>query len=277
MYNIPVDENALRELLLDLMRDEDLFPGQLRYFERITSTNDEALRWAGEGAPHLSLVVADEQTAGRGRMGRRWFTPPGAALAFSLILHPDRLPLKAFAHLTALGALAVCAALNERFHLQPQIKWPNDVLLNGCKLAGVLVEAVWQGEELQAAVLGIGINIARKSVPPDEELLFPATCLEDTLGRRVDRWVVLRDVLCAVVEWLPQLDGSEFLRAWQDRLAFRGQPVQVSREGQPVIEGVLAGLLPDGSLLLRLPSGETASVQAGEVHLRPLDVDGSRR
>lgn len=262
-----MDEYALRELLSDLPF------GPLRYFERIGSTNDEALRWTSEGAPHLSLVVADEQTAGRGRMGRRWFTPSGGALAFSVILRPDQLPSMAFPRLTALSALAVCTALSRTFNLHPQIKWPNDVLLEGRKFAGVLVEASWQGENLEAAVLGIGINIAKESVPPEDLLLFPATSLEDVLGKPIDRWVVLREVLGALYNWLPRLHTPGFLNAWEDNLAFRDQRVRIHPEGQPAIEGVLAGLAQDGSLLLRLPSGETQIVSAGEVHLRSVGID----
>lgn len=262
-----MNENALRALLGDLPR------GPIRYFDRIDSTNLEALRWVRSGAAHLALVVADEQTAGRGRMGRRWYTPPGAALAFSLILRPEQLPLTSLTRLTALGALAVCTALSQRFDLLPQIKWPNDVLLDGRKFAGILVEAIWQGEELEAAVLGIGINVARESLPPEETLLFPATCLEDVLGNPIDRWIVLREVLDALFGWIARMHTSDFLNAWEDQLAFRGQLVRVYREGQAAIEGLLAGLSQDGSLLLHLPSGQTWSVSGGEVHLRPVSVD----
>ncbi len=262
-----MNTNVLRELL------DGLPLGSIRWFDRIGSTNDEALHWAKEGAPHFALVVADEQTAGRGRMGRPWFTPAGSALAFSVIINPAQLTITAFSRLSALGALAVCTALEQRFNLHPQIKWPNDVLLLRRKFAGVLVEASWQGGELEAVVLGVGINIARESVPPTDNLLFPATSLEHALGKPVERWVVLRDVLDALSDWLSRLHTHDFLRAWEEHLAFRGQWVQIHPEGQSPIEGVLAGIAKDGSLLLCLPSGETRIVSAGEVHLRPLGVD----
>lgn len=262
-----MDENTLRAFLGDLPL------GPIRWFDRVDSTNLEALRWASTGAPHLALVVADEQTAGRGRMGRRWFTPPGAALAYSLILRPAQLPATSLTRLTALGALAVCTGLSQRFGLNPQIKWPNDVLLDERKFAGVLAEAIWQGEKLEAAILGVGINIARESLPPEDALLFPATCLEDALANPIDRWIVFREVLNALFDWLPRLDTPDYLRAWEDRLAFRGQRVRLEREGQSAVEGLLAGLSQDGSLLLHLPSGQTRIVSAGEVHLRPVSVD----
>src|SRR5690606_3785950 len=134
--------------------------GPWRYFDRLGSTNDEAARWADRGAPHLALVLADEQYAGRGRLGRQWFTPPGAALALSLVLRPrpeNRLASEQIPFYTALGALALSQALRRQLGLSPAIKWPNDVLLVGRKTAGILAEAQWQGDQVQAVILGIGV------------------------------------------------------------------------------------------------------------------------
>jgi BirA family biotin operon repressor/biotin-[acetyl-CoA-carboxylase] ligase len=244
--------------------------GPLRYFDQIDSTNAEALRWARDGAPNLSLVVADEQTAGRGRMGRHWFTPRGSALAFSLVMRPEALSYASAppARLTALGAQSVCTVLRARYRVQAQIKWPNDVLVEGRKLAGVLVEADWLEERLQAAVIGIGINVAWDSVPPAEAVLFPATCVEAVLGMPVDRWDLLCSVLVHLLDWLPRLETPEFLNLWESRLAYLGEWVQIVREGTPVLDGQLLGLAEDGSLRLGLPSGEEILVQAGDLHLR---------
>ena len=112
--------------------------GGLRYFDSIGSTNDEALAWARAGAPDYSLVVADTQTAGRGRLQRRWVTNPGAALAFSLVLWPAPQERQCLPRFSPLGAVAVRQALAVVFGLPAEIKWPNDVLLGRCKVAGVL-------------------------------------------------------------------------------------------------------------------------------------------
>ena len=148
--------------------------GPLHYYHQIGSTNDEAARWAADGAPDLSLFVADEQTDGRGRLGRRWFTPAGSALALSLILRDQgqgsALP-RHITRLTALGALAVCDALSDLYALQAEIKWPNDVLLSRRKIAGVLAEAHWQGEQLVAVILGIGVNVRQAALPLPREAL----------------------------------------------------------------------------------------------------------
>jgi len=279
-----MDQASLEKLLSGLPL------GGMRYFNTIGSTNDLAARWAAAGAPDHSLVVADEQTAGRGRMQRRWLTPPGAALAFSLVLSPASLVLSSSSlvlspsglevdfpelmpRLAALGALAVCDTLNAALPpmLPAQIKWPNDVLATRRKLAGVLAEAHWHGDQLQAVILGIGINVAPDSVPPAEALDFPATCLEVVLESSVDRWELLRAVLVKLLEWRQRLDSADLVKAWERRLAFRGEWVRLLQEGASPLEGQVLGLNPDGALRLRLRSGEVAAFSAGEIRLRPTD------
>ena len=158
-----------------------------RYCELVGSTNDFALAWGEAGAADGSLVVADEQTAGRGRLDRRWFTPPGAALAFSLVLRPNPAELTCVARFSPLGALAVQQALAVNLNLPAEIKWPNDVLVGRRKVCGILAESTWQGETLTALVLGIGVNITPAAVPPADQLLFPAGCIETALGKPVPR------------------------------------------------------------------------------------------
>src|SRR5215207_9230241 len=138
--------------------------GDVKYFESIGSTNDEALAWAANDAPDLSLVIADEQTAGRGRLGRKWFTPKGTALAFSLILQPTVDEKPHLTRIVGLAALAVIESLRAR-GLAAQIKWPNDIILMERKLCGILVESVWSGEDVDCAVIGIGVNVLKGSVP----------------------------------------------------------------------------------------------------------------
>jgi BirA family biotin operon repressor/biotin-[acetyl-CoA-carboxylase] ligase len=280
-----MDQVELETLLADLPL------GGIRYFSKVGSTNDLAARWARAGAQDFSLVVADEQTAGRGRLNRRWFTPPGSGLAFSLILRPEDLPaglisapLQSEQHsfttrLTALGALAVCETLNQVLSpvLPAQIKWPNDVIATRRKLAGVLVELHWSGDQLQAAVLGIGVNVTPASVPPPGELYFPATCVEQVVGNPIDRWILLHDILENLWRWREQMASDKFMHAWSGRLAFRGEWVTIVLESgeeqdtPSTLEGQIAGLNPDGLLRLRLRSGEITFVNFGEIRLRPID------
>lgn len=239
----------------------------LRVFERIGSTNDAAVRWASEGAGDLSLVVADEQTAGRGRSGRRWFTAAGTALAFSLVLRHTQNEAAHAARLAGLGALAVSDACT-RLGLRPAIKWPNDVLLDGRKAGGILVETAWMGQTLEASVLGVGINVLIGSVPSANQLDFPATSIESELGYTISRNDLLRDVLTSFVQWRAQLPADESIAAWEERLAFRGERVQVVRPHQAALTGILVGLEADGSARLSVGDNMIA-LRTGEIQLRP--------
>lgn len=243
--------------------------GDVKYFESIGSTNDEALAWAANDAPDLSLVIADEQTAGRGRLGRKWFTPKGTALACSLILRPTVGEKPHLTRIVGLAALAVAEALRTR-GLAAQIKWPNDIILMGRKLCGILVESVWSGEDVDCAVIGIGVNVLKGSVPPAEMLQFPATSLEDELGHIPTREEVLHDILAALIDIRPRMGTDEFIILWESLLAFHGEQVQVESGSTPPMVGQIMGLEADGGLRLRIEHGESMTVRFGDVRLRPL-------
>lgn len=264
-----MDQQAVEQAVAGLPIQE------VRYYPQVGSTNDVAARWAEAGANDLALVIADEQTAGRGRGGRRWFTPSGAALALSLVLRPRAWETHgALTRFTGLGALAVCEALEHSYGLNPAIKWPNDVLLEGRKLAGVLAEGHWLGDTIQALILGIGINIAPQAVPPDELLNFPATCLETALGRPVDRLVVLRAILQALVRARLALASPAFIHAWEARLAYQGSPVQAFTPTGEVVTGQILGLTVEGYLRLQAVSGELLTLKAGDARLGCISVRG---
>lgn len=243
----------------------DLF----KYFESIGSTNDIALEWADQGAPDYSLVVADDQTNGRGRFNRRWITRPGTSLAFSLILKPTAEELEKIALFSPLCGLAVHDAVQIGLNLKPEIKWPNDVLLNRRKFCGILVEAAWTAGQINGIVLGIGINISAGSIPPGNDLLFPAACLEQEAGHKVDRFEILKDVILAIQKWRPFLGEEIFFRTWQDNLAFKGELVQVEGTGKPAIMGILKGVDSQGKLVLVNDNKIEMSFEIGDVHLRP--------
>ncbi len=272
---------------------KNLALGEIRYFEQTASTNDEAAVWITGNCPDLALVVADEQTAGRGRGGRKWFTPAGSALAFSLVLRANPQlhhlpPYQTTSRLNGLGALAVCQVLQKKYDLPAQIKWPNDILVDGKKLSGVLVEAHWIGDELAAVILGIGINVATASVPPNDwDALnprpFPATSVAAVLGRPVDRWDLLRAALDELLHLREKLNGPEFLKTWEENLAFRGRWVQVISPGVAanIKVGQIIALEEDGALQIQEESGNFLYLRAGEIHpadppfggfhLRPVD------
>ncbi|PWH18555.1 MAG: biotin--[acetyl-CoA-carboxylase] ligase [Anaerolineae bacterium] len=256
--------------------------GGMRYFERLGSTMDEAAAWLEQGAPDLALVVAEQQSAGRGRLGRSWFTAPKASLAFSLILRQQASAPPTL--WTGLGALAVCEAFEKLYSLQPQIKWPNDVLLNQRKVCGILTEAHWQGEQLLGIVLGIGINLAPSAVPPRQATLFPATCLQEHLPPsaqglvEVNRFHLLAVILERLLAWRSNLHSKTFIQSWEARLAYRQQTIQIFKaldeQESLLAEGDVEGLNAEGNLIIRLTNGDTQTIAFGEIRLRPLSSNG---
>ena len=264
-----MNERSLREALRGLPVPD------IRYFDVIGSTNDHALAWAANGARDGSLVVADVQTAGRGRSGRRWITIPGGGLAFSLIILPTAKEQQYFSFFSPLGALGISQALIEGYQLPAMIKYPNDILLNRRKTAGILVEASWLGDKPQCVIIGIGLNVAPISVPPQEQLLFPATCIETVLGQPVDRWQLLAKIIRGITYWRARLDSAEFVQTWHDRLAFKGEMVTVQPDHQkPALYGKIIGIDQNGSLLLQSKNG-IQTVIIGDVLLRPLEGNSS--
>ena len=261
--------------------------GGIRWYEKIGSTNDEAARWAAEGAPDLALVIAAEQTAGRGRSGRTWLSPAGSSLSFSLVLRLDHLASQYASRLTALGALAVANSLQKEYHLPAVIKWPNDILIDQKKVCGILAEASWHGDNLEAVILGIGINVAPNpsmtAAIAQSAFSFPVTSLEEQLHQPIDSLDLLCSILKELNLWLPQLASQAFLHAWEANLAFLGEWVQVnwtlpnqqstmnSFPNNPQ-EGLLLGLNSDGSLRLLNTSSELIHIKAGEVHLRRREI-----
>jgi BirA family biotin operon repressor/biotin-[acetyl-CoA-carboxylase] ligase len=240
--------------------------GGLRYFESVGSTNDEAMAWASRGARDLSVVVADEQTTGRGRLDRPWFTPASTALAFSLILRPRPEEIPHLSRIVGLAALSITDAFSKR-GLAPQIKWPNDILLNGRKVAGILIELEWADDEVACVVIGAGINVAKGATPSTGILRFPAISMEHVLGEAPDRTALLRDILTSFIALRPHLPTPSFMSAWEKSLAWNGMDVRVEM-GDKVVNGKVAGLESDGSLKVVDERGKSVTVRFGDVRLR---------
>lgn len=216
------------------------------------------------------MVIADHQTKGRGRSNRDWVTKPGSALAISIILLPTKQERKFFHYLTALGAIAVGDALIKHFNFQVEIKWPNDVLIQRKKVCGILTENSWSGDQIEAVVIGIGINVACSSVPPRNSLAFPGTSIEHELGRAVNRMEVLQMVINSFFDWRKSIARPEFFDFWQEHLAYRGEPVRIIEDGKTVAAGRLLGLSRSGELELLSENDAKITVMTGDLHLRPI-------
>ncbi len=228
--------------------------GSIRYFDSIGSTNDEALAWAANDARDLSLVVANEQTAGRGRLDRPWFTPTA-----------DEKPH--LSRIVGLAALSIADTIG-MLGLAPQVKWPNDILLNGRKAAGILIELVWSGEDVDCVVIGIGVNVAKQAVPSTDILRFPAISLEHVLSEAPDRKKLLHDILASLIALRPHMRSASFMKSWEKSLAYYGKQVQVEMGSEQSVTGQIIGLELDGSLKLSDENGKTVTVRFGDVRLR---------
>jgi BirA family biotin operon repressor/biotin-[acetyl-CoA-carboxylase] ligase len=233
------------------------------YYPRLTSTMEAARREAKRSAPEGTVVIADEQTAGRGRLGRAWLTPRGN-IALSLVLYPRLVELPP---LIMLASLAVVRSLKTVTGLKAQIKWPNDVQIKGRKVCGILIETDVQKNKTNYAIIGIGINVnlRRGDFPPEIESL--ATSLSEELGREVPRLNIIRRLLVEIEElYLTLRAGGSLYEEWQDNLVTLGQRVRV-KSADGTYEGMAESVDRDGSLLLRGADGQLTRIIGGDVTL----------
>jgi len=253
------------------------FGSPFHYFATIGSTNDVAARLAESGASEGTTVAAATQTAGRGRLGRTWFSPPGAGLYVSIVVRPGerpgtagpetervaRLPLPST--LTLAAGVALAEAVRETTGLAAEIKWPNDVVFRCRKLAGILAEAAARGSSLPYVVLGFGVNVRAVKAPP--EVAHRATSIEAEIGRPVDRGLLLAGTLVRFSDCLDSLrrgDLARVLDRWR-ALSPSANGSQVEWHGpQGTVTGLTAGLDDDGALLVGL-EGRVERIIAGEI------------
>jgi len=238
-----------------------LSPRAARFYQQADSTNEIALAWLREGAITGSVVIADEQLKGRGRKGRTWHTPPGVALAVSVILHPAPESLN---RVSMLGALVISELVENLGIANVGIKWPNDVQINGLKVSGVLPENEWDGDKLLGVVLGMGLNVRVNFA--GTELENTAISVESALGKPVDRLDLLANLLTRVDHWNARLGSAELLDAWKSRLTTIGQRVTVNNVDSTV-HGAAEGVDEQGALLVRDQQGVLHRVIAGDIAL----------
>ena len=233
------------------------------------STNHVAFKMAEEGAREGTVVIADAQSAGKGRLGRVWLSPAGVNLYCSVVLRPSIAPVAA-CQLTFLSVVAVARAIESCTTLKPLIKWPNDILIDGKKVAGLLNEMNAETEKVNFVVLGIGVNLnVRMSDLGEGVLRHPATSLLEAGGVEVNRAeftrVLLRELDRLYDRFLAEGEGP--VRAeWLERSAIRGRSVRVSQVNRE-FTGVVQGVDPFGALLVKLADGTVETVLSGDVAL----------
>jgi len=243
---------------------ETRFIGQrVIYYPSLTSTMEVAKREAQQGAAEGTIIIADEQTAGKGRMKRLWLSPRGS-IALSVILYPDVAYLTS---LVMLASLAVVHSIEAVTGLKAQVKWPNDVLIDGKKVCGILVESELRRDIVNYAIVGIGVNVNLR-LADFPEILPIATSLSDELGREVSPLELIRRLLVEIEGlYLALPVGGSIYEEWRDRLMTLGRRVSV-KWGTTSYQGIAESVASDGSLLLRHSDGSLTKIVAGDVTLR---------
>jgi BirA family biotin operon repressor/biotin-[acetyl-CoA-carboxylase] ligase len=240
---------------------------RIAYLERTTSTSDEAEKFARHGEPEGTVVVAEDQTAGRGRVGRAWRSTRGKGIYLSIILRPA-LPPARIAFLTLCSAVAAAEAINRCCDLKAFVKWPNDVILSGKKISGILTELSTEADRINFAVVGVGINVNQER--GDLRGLPGASSLKIESGREFSRLDLTRAFLESFDRAYGLLLGEryrEIIERWLRVSKTVGRRIRVESFAGGRCEGVATGLDDDGCLLLRLDNGMTKRITGGDVSI----------
>jgi BirA family biotin operon repressor/biotin-[acetyl-CoA-carboxylase] ligase len=238
--------------------------GPIHHFETLPSTNDLAKELGSQNAPEGTLVVAEGQTRGRGRLGREWESPPGVGLYASLLLRPE-LPPTELPRITLTTAVAVVRALRRATGVAPGIKWPNDLLVKGKKVGGILTEMETESDRIRYLVVGLGLNVNNREFPPPLDLT--ATSLALAAGSTFYRAEILRawlEEFEALYDLFLNQEFGTILEEWRQYNVTLGHTVTV-RQGAREISGLALEVAGDGALLLRQRAGEVIRVTSGEI------------
>jgi BirA family biotin operon repressor/biotin-[acetyl-CoA-carboxylase] ligase len=268
-YQLVAAPDAL--LAVDLQsrqRNGQLIGNAIRVLPQTTSTNDEASRAALEGHPEGLVIFAESQSAGRGRMGRRWSSPAGRGLWFSVLLRPSLAPSEC-TQLTAASANALVRAIQSTTGITPEIKWPNDLLIKGKKIAGILTEMSAELEHVRSVILGIGIDATQTASEFPADLRNIATSLKLATGKTVSRADLAEAVLRELDREYARILAGQFAAVaeeWGSRCSTLGKQVTIDM-GARRVRGRAEALDENGALLLRTEHGRIERIIGGEVTL----------
>ncbi len=242
------------------------FGRTIHWYDTIDSTNNRARQLAIDGAEEGTLVIANYQTSGKGRMGRRWEAEPGTNLTFTLILTPQ-IPAADTGIIPLIAGLAVAQAIESVTRKRPVCKWPNDILMDGKKVCGILAESVIDGTAVRAIVVGIGVNVNQTNFPPD--LGETATSLLLATGERYARTQVLAAILGqfeSLISYLERRKRDEFLKQYEAYTTMIGTAVTLTHSAGTA-NGIVAGIDSEGGIMIRGADGKTSTWYAGDVSL----------
>lgn len=258
----------MKDLIISNLPASYPWQGNLYYFHTIDSTNTRAKEMAAKGAPHGTVLIADSQTGGRGRMGRSFHSPAGCGIYLSMLLRP-KCPAKDLMHLTCATAVAVSDGVQAATGLRPGIKWTNDLVVGKKKLGGILTELSLDGNgNVDYAVIGIGINCTQNTEDFPEEIRQIATSLQLATGNPIDRSAVIAQLLAALQRMSENLQNvAEILDRYRADCITIGQEISLVR-GDEIRHGKAVDVDNEGALVVEFAGEETQSVQSGEVSIR---------
>jgi len=245
------------------------YVGQKIYsFDEINSTNEQAKKQAGSGAINGSLFIADRQTGGRGRLNKQWSSPEKVGVWMSILLRPDVLPSKIM-QISLISGIVICKAINNQTGLNAQIKWPNDIIINGKKVCGILTEMVTEEQRISFVVNGIGVNVNTLEFP--EEIKDIATSLYLETGKMFSRKLLIQEILTSFEEYYEKFIFSDELTSIIDE--YRSMCLNIGKEvvvimNNKQIKGTAVGITEIGELIIKTETGEIINVSSGEVSLR---------
>ncbi|MFV0497359.1 MAG: biotin--[acetyl-CoA-carboxylase] ligase [Candidatus Fimivivens sp.] len=259
-----ISAEGIRPHVMSHLSQNDIF-----VFETIDSTNFEAKRRALLGGGHFTTIVADQQTMGRGRFGRSFFSPPGCGIYMSLLLKPTPQQLSDTTLLTTAAAVAVCQAIEALTPVRPQIKWVNDIYLNGKKLCGILTEAVTDLESgtIESVVIGMGLNFKQPEAVWPQEVAAVASALFGSERPTISRNRLVAEIVNRLFTLWGSLSSRAFLEDYRSRSILLGQEIVFSRAGEKCA-AIAEEIDDDGALIVRLQNGERLLLRSGEVSVR---------
>lgn len=240
--------------------------GDIIVLDTVNSTNTYAKELAQNGAKHHTVVIANHQTAGRGRLGREFFSPSDTGLYMSIILRPDRCSLNPTS-VTIAAAVAVCRAIEKCCNTQPKIKWVNDIFLDGRKICGILAEAGTNSGALDYIIVGIGINVSTQNFPAD------LNNIAGSLGHDIDRNLIAGKILDELNRLHPICGNSELIDEYKNRSLVLGKKIDFTQNGE-TYTGIATDINNEGNLIVTLENSETITLKSGEISLRSKNIVG---
>ncbi len=258
--------DLLSEAKLKSVIKTELLAQKIYAFWSLGSTNEFAYSRASQGEIEGALVIAEQQSKGRGRKLRSWDSPFNKGLWFSLVLRPD-LPASRAGLVPYLAGISVCEAVENFIGLKPDVKWPNDLLLNGRKFCGILSEVEFENSSIKFIILGIGINVNHKNDEFPAEFREQATSLHIESGFRIDRADLLAEVVCQLEKnyIVMKQDGfGDIINKWKKRCPQLGKKVSIVQDDEKY-QGVFEELNDEGCLLLRTKDNELKKIVAGDI------------